>query len=690
MSNFTTPIAAENMIMKAVDVSYGYDASIQNVITALNVILSNSKGNFVIGGNVKPYSSGGLNVAIDPIYAFCGSNGNTVVETELTEPVSLEEADSSLDRIDIVQVQGLEEQFDQQSRMFNDPVSGTKTAQTVATKKKIKLNVVVKKGSNGSETAPKADAGFVKIAEIRVPAGTLNINDELIRNVTARKNGDTNSDWTQDKTKTFNPSWVANIFYTLLVDHKENGSHKDAAIKKSNIDFGTGSTQVKGSDVPTGMSFNIHGESFESTENVTNIIKALATNVNGLYTYANGLTARYTFVPNIPVAATTANINLVTGGNISIDGVSCTTGNLVLVKNQSNPIENGLYEVQTGRWNRFAGFTSGQVNAFDKKYIYVAGGNTNKGKTFYIAEDSVKIDTDNINFLATNFTPFATANTLVLRDKDGRFKAAAPKEGDDVLRKKEYDDILNNSDATEGRNLLTVLGVSSVSAAMEALHNRCVQKNFTGLKPGDYLDLPTLVVGGQTYTNNPSYQNLRIVIAGFNQYIYCGDTENTKYHILWQFRNVVLQKRVNSSNTNGGGFYNSELGRWLNGEFATGLGNALGGASYLYEVRRAYSKKSSTGWQVDKVFLPTEVEVFGTPTYGDDQNAWNTNVQWPIFRNSSYYRVKRYNGSRVWWWESTPIASNGTNFCRVNILGYSGYTHASDTDGGVAPAFCTC
>ena len=40
-----------------------------------------------------------------------------------------------------------------------------------------------------------------------------------------------------------------------------------------------------------------------------------------------------------------------------------------------------------------------------------------------------------------------------------------------------------------------------------------------------------------------------------------------------------------------------------------------------------------------------------------------------------------------WWWLGTPHASNSTDFCLVTSNGYSGSNDASDSDGGVAPAF---
>ena len=693
MANFKTAIAAENEIMKAADVTFGYDSSIDNVAVALKAVLSNSAGDYVIGGKIKPYGSGGLNVSIEPIFAYKDSTGVCVAETDTTEPVSFEEADSSLDRIDIVEVMGEEEGYDSQSRKFNDPSTGTKTTQTVNTKKRIKLTVVVKKGSNGSESAPAVDAGYVKLAEVRIPAGTNNITSDLIKNVDARKYGEENTDWTTNKSATFNPSYLANIFYTFLVQHNEDGSHKNAVIKAANIDFGTGSGQVMGSSLPTGQSMSVHGVDFTSSESVTSLIQSLANNVNNLYKYSNDILSRFTFLADLPVACSTANVDIATGGEMTIDGVSVSIGQLVFLKDQTAAKEHGFYEVQSGAWNRYTGYTTSAPSAFKHKLVFVKAGTANKGKVFYLNGDFEQIGTDELNFTESNFSPFAIANKAVIRDKDGRFRAKAPKDSEDVARKQEFDEATANTGSTEGRNLLTVLGVTTVAEAMEVLHERCNGEgvaDFSDLMIGDYLDLPSLTVDGTTYTWNATYQNLRIVISGFNHYIHCGDTENTKNHILWTFKNVVLQRQMNSSDTNTGGYNASAMKTYLDGVFALGLGSALGSSDYLYTISRAISKKGSTEWVRNTVFLPTEVEVFGVATYGDDQNAWNTNIQYPIYRDSSYYRCKKYNGSRAWWWEATPNASNSTTFCNVYINGISNLSNASNSNGGVAPAFCTC
>lgn len=49
-------------------------------------------------------------------------------------------------------------------------------------------------------------------------------------------------------------------------------------------------------------------------------------------------------------AATTANTTL--SGEQTVDGVSCVTGDRVLVKNQTSSVDNGIYVVDTGTWTR--------------------------------------------------------------------------------------------------------------------------------------------------------------------------------------------------------------------------------------------------------------------------------------------------------------------------------------------------
>ena len=279
----------------------------------------------------------------------------------------------------------------------------------------------------------------------------------------------------------------------------------------------------------------------------------------------------------------------------------------------------------------------------------------------------------------------------------------------------------------EGRNLIEVLGVATPAEAMDILCGRLNngasaangEADFRGLQIGDYIpgiDLSAIPAenggdAGQAY--DAAYRNNDILLSGFNTYLGAGDTENVKNHLLWTFKNVPLRKKFNASDTNTGGYAASDLRAFLEGTAGDGTEaksgittaafmNALRAqiGDHLYTIRKAHSTKSSQAWASYTVFPPSELEVFGYPTYGDEgvyllndtatsanRAGWNTNVQLPIFAKSYKHRIKRYNGARMWWWESTPTGYFAAAFCGSHSTGGAASASAGSV-GGCAPAFC--
>jgi hypothetical protein len=88
------------------------------------------------------------------------------------------------------------------------------------------------------------------------------------------------------------------------------------------------------------------------------------------------------------------------------------------------------------------------------------------------------------------------------------------------------------------------------------------------------------------------------------------------------------------------------------------------------------------------LFLPTEHEIYGNATVSENEFDDGVRIHFPVYQKSSVYRVKRYNGARVWWWEGTPRVSIPTDFTNVNIDGSAGAESVLNVMGGVAPAFC--
>ncbi len=96
------------------------------------------------------------------------------------------------------------------------------------------------------------------------------------------------------------------------------------------------------------------------------------------------------------VCATTANITL--SGNQTIDNIFVGNGNRVLVKNQTNAYENGIYVVASGAWARASDAnTSAKVTT--GMYTFVSLGIQNQNSGWVLTTfDPIVLDTTNLSF----------------------------------------------------------------------------------------------------------------------------------------------------------------------------------------------------------------------------------------------------------------------------------------------------
>ena len=241
----------------------------------------------------------------------------------------------------------------------------------------------------------------------------------------------------------------------------------------------------------------------------------------------------------------------------------------------------------------------------------------------------------------------------------------------------------NTVSSKEGRNLMSVLHCSSIPELASKLKKMGDNDDYFGLHEGDYFDLPSFVFKGNTYTYNSQYQNLRLEIAGLGIYKnkYAGYTDNSG-GVLFQCKNVPFTSRMEASNANGNTtFEATELGKAL-ADSVNGLEETLGVS--LRSVKRYYAGNYNSGvGSTSKIFLPTEIEVFGRNCRSAlGLYQYNMEFMWPIFAKNPQRRCKKFDGSRKWWWECSPASTSGC-FCDVDNLGHAGYTSASNADGGV-------
>lgn len=174
--------------------------------------------------------------------------------------------------------------------------------------------------------------------------------------------------------------------------------------------------------------------------------------------------------------------------------------------------------------------------------------------------------------------------------------------------------------------------------------------------------------------------NYQVQIIGFDH-----DTKTSggKAGITFQLVDCLSTTyNMNSSNTNNGGWKNSAM-RSRMSTFLSQL------PSDLQSVIKAVNKLVSVGNNTstietvsDKLFLLSEVEIFGSTTYSFAGEG--SQYDWYKAGNT---KVKKVNGSAYAWWERSPRSNSTDNFCRVSSSGTATVAGAN-SNAGVSFGFC--
>lgn len=124
--------------------------------------------------------------------------------------------------------------------------------------------------------------------------------------------------------------------------------------------------------------------------------------------------------------------------------------------------------------------------------------------------------------------------------------------------------------------------------------------------------------------------------------------------VLFNFENILFRHCIDEDYVKSGDFEETELGGYLKNAFRNALVKAI-------------------GVDVKDCSLLTKEQVFEDLEYFKSRKN----------------RIKELNDDSDiwWWWLKSPHASNSTAFCGVHSIGYSNNADASNSYGGVAPAF---
>ena len=178
--------------------------------------------------------------------------------------------------------------------------------------------------------------------------------------------------------------------------------------------------------------------------------------------------------------------------------------------------------------------------------------------------------------------------------------------------------------------------------------------------------------------NGTSYQ---IDIIGKNHDTY---TAGGTAPLTFQMHDCYADtKQMNSSNTNSGGWTSCAMrSTHLPAILALMPSEVQAGIKEVNKLTSAGSQSSTINTTADKLFLLSEIEIFGSTTYSKSGEG----SQYAYY-SAGNSKVKNLSGSANHWWERSPHGSNSTAFCYVAGTGNANGDGASNSYG-VAFGFC--
>lgn len=202
---------------------------------------------------------------------------------------------------------------------------------------------------------------------------------------------------------------------------------------------------------------------------------------------------------------------------------------------------------------------------------------------------------------------------------------------------------------------------------IEACHNNAVPNTWK------VADQKSMTIGGEDYL---------IDIIGKNHDDYADGSG--KAPLTFQLHNYYgKRKNMNSSNTNNGGWTSCAMrSTHLPAILALMPTEVQNGIREVNKLTSAGSQSATINTTADKLFLLSEIEIFGSVSYSKSGEG----TQYDYYKAGNS-KVKKFNSSVNSWWERSPHGSTSTPFCCVYINGDATYGYASNAYG-VAFGFC--
>ena len=290
-----------------------------------------------------------------------------------------------------------------------------------------------------------------------------------------------------------------------------------------------------------------------------------------------------------------------------------------------------------------------------------------------------------LTFFSADITVTVDSGASVALQKDGATIQTKTSTGTVVFTVTEtgtYTIVATKNGQTTSGTVNVVSSTTSYSLTLSFLEDNFADNDWSAIIAACHSgSVPSTWVVGNSKTMIINGANYQIDIIGKNHDTYAaGGTAPLTFQLHDCYGET---KNMNSSNTNRGGWTSCAMrSTHLPAILALMPTEVQNGIREVNKMTSAGSKSATINTTADKLFLLSEIEIFGSVSYSKSGEG----TQYDYYKAGNS-RVKKLNGSAGYWWERSPYGSNSTLFCRVNSNGNALYDAASFAHG-VAFGFC--
>ena len=293
--------------------------------------------------------------------------------------------------------------------------------------------------------------------------------------------------------------------------------------------------------------------------------------------------------------------------------------------------------------------------------------------------------TTSLTFFSATITVTVESGASVTLKKGGTTIATKTSNGTAVFTVTEtgtYTVEATKSGQTVSGSVNVVSGTTSYSLTLNFLNDNFANNSWASIIAACHSgSVPSTWVVGNSKTmtiNGTSYQ---VDIIGKNHDTYAS---GGKAPLTFQLHDCYADTKVmNSSDTNSGGWKNSAMRTThLPAILALMPTEVQNGIREVNKLTSAGSASSTIETVSDKLFLLSEIEIFGSTTY----SFYGEGTQYDYYKAGNS-KVKNISWSASSWWERSPYAYNSAGFCLVYDIGVANVYNAN-LQTGVAFGFC--